>query len=244
MTDLRTTIAVCLAFAHAAGMAPSAGAADVARSDPEIAACQRVEATGPAIDACSAIIDSPDWAGARAVWALNNRGLAHAARGNYLAALADYDAAIALDPDNAAAFSNRGNAHAALGDMLKALADHSRAIEIDPKYVSAWHNRGVDHEELGNPRAALADYRQALDLDPDHRGARLGLATANCRLGRAKTSSAARLDAINRGHIDPSAFQRVLQNAGHYRGPIDGKFGRGSRAALRAWTRAGCLPVR
>lgn len=239
MTGLHVLAVVCVI-----GMC----AVQLAKAGTEIslegAACQQIDTPDRAISACSAVIKALTQDDIDAKWAYNNRGLAHAARGDYLSALSDYDAAIAKDAGYAPAYSNRGNAHAALGDMLKALADHSRAVEIDAAYVSAWHNRGVDHEELGNPRAALEDYRKALSLDPDHSGSRIGLATANCRLGRAKTSAEARLDAIQRGHIDAADFQRTLQKAGLYRGAIDGKFGRASRAALRAWTRAGCLPVR
>ncbi len=239
MKDLHRLVLVCVMFMSA--VPQSVGGVEVTA---DVATCQRISDTEPAITACTTIIEKPDAEGAGAAWAFNNRALAYAARGDYLTALADYNAAIARNAEYAPAFSNRGNAHAALGDMVRALADHNRAIEIDPDYVAAWHNRGVDNEEMGNPRAAIEDYRKALSLDPDHRGSRIGIATANCRLGRAKTSAKARLEAITRGHIDAAEFQVILQMAGHYRGEIDGKFGRGSRAALRAWTRAGCLPVR
>lgn len=239
MKLLRLTAAI-LTFLCAA--IPSATLAKDTRDI--VANCLNVGQPLAAVSACSAAIGDPRWTGAAAAWAYNNRGLAHAASGNFLAAIEDYSLAIALRDDFAPAFSNRGNAHAALGDMLMALADHDRAIELDPTYVSAWHNRGVDNEELGNARTALDDYRKALSLNAEHGGSRIGLATANCRLGRTKASSAARLDAINRGHIDPAEFQRTLKRAGHYNGEIDGKFGKASRAALRAWTRAGCLPVR
>lgn len=239
VTDLRAVALVCASL-----LCPVSFTAQALEVPAKVAACQRISAPGPAIEACTAIISAPEAKAAGIAWAYNNRGLAHAQRGDYLAALSDYATAIARNAEFAPAFSNRGNAHAALGDMLRALEDHNRAIEIDPNYVSAWHNRGVDHEELGNPHAALNDYRKVLDIDPNHRGSRIGLATAACRLGRAKSSAEARLDAIRRGHIDPATFQRLLKQAGHYRGEIDGKFGKGSRAALRAWTRAGCLPVR
>lgn len=206
-----------------------------------VAQCQSVQTPIVAASACTKAIESGKWRGAALAWAWNNLGLARAAQSDWLAALKAYDAALKLDADYAAAFSNRGNVHAALGDMLQALADHDRAVELDPNYVAALHNRAVDHEELGNHKAALRDYRAVLKLDPGHAAAHVGLATASCKLGRIKASAEARLRAIARGHLDAVAMQKVLQRAGYYRGPIDGIFGKGSRAALRVWTRKGCL---
>lgn len=211
-----------------------------ARAD-QGAVCQQLGAAEAAIAACTSILDDRGSDAASRSRALNNRGLALAAGGDHLRAIEDFDAALVLDPTLAAAHSNRGNSHAALGDMLKALADHDRAIDLDPEYVAAWHNRGVDHEELGNYRKALEDYRKTLTLAPDHRGSHIGLATASCKLGRIKASAEARLIAIRKGLIAPKDMQRLLQAEGFYRGPIDGLFGKGSRAALRAWTRKGCL---
>ena len=47
------------------------------------------------------------------------------------AAIRDCDAAIALNPDSAAAFKWRGKAHRLLGDWVKSAADLSTACKID-----------------------------------------------------------------------------------------------------------------
>ncbi len=207
----------------------------------DVAGCQVLDAPREAAAQCSALISAKTTPPADLAWAYNNRGLARAAIGDYLRAIEDYTRALALNPGYAPALSNRGNAHAALGDLLAALGDHSRAIELDPDYVAAWHNRGVDHEELGQYKNALEDYRQTISLAPDHKGSHVGLATANCKLGRVQTSAKARLAAIEKGLLDAVEMQELLKAEGFYRGPIDGIFGKGSRAALRAWTRKGCL---
>jgi tetratricopeptide (TPR) repeat protein len=208
-------------------------------ADP-VDACRNVQQPAKAQVACSAIIKHNTSPGANLAWAFNNRGLANAALGSYLSAIEDYGKAIEIDPKLAAAYSNRGNAHAALGDMTRALADHTAAVELDPTYVAGWHNRAVDHEEMGAYDAALADYRTALRLDPRHRGSQIGLATANCKLSRINASAEARLSAIRSGLLDVMTMQELLMRAGHYSGPIDGKFGKLSRRALWAWTRDGC----
>ena len=215
-------------------------ALDAAATD-AVKACQMTEKPKAAEAACRSAIESGTWQGKEQSWAWNNLGLAQAAQARWRDALKAYDRALELAPNYAAALSNRGNVHAALGDMDRAFADHDRAVGLDPDYVAALHNRGVDHEEMGNPQAALADYRAVLKLAPGHKGAHIGLSTANCRLGRVKASAEARLVAIRKGHLDATTMQELLKRAGHYRGKIDGIFGKGSRAALWTWTRRGCL---
>ena len=211
--------------------------ADPARPAPEtIAACQNANT---ALKACAALISGNDEA--LKAWALNQRGIAHAMKGAALDAIADFTKAIELMPEDATAWSNRGTVYARLGDLLPALSDHQRALDLAPEKASAWHNRGVDHEEMGEHKKALADYAKAIDLDPGHIGSHVGLATANCKLGRVKASAAARLALIDKGLMKAIALQQILKDEGFYKGPLDGKFGKGSRSALRAWTRKGCL---
>ena len=228
-------------LAMALAFAPGALLAEAPQS--LVSKCQDIANPEAARAACRTAIESGEWAGAEAAWAWNNLGLAEAARGAYLEAIAAYDTALELDPAYVAALSNRGNAHAELGDMLAALTDHEAALAIAPKDVAALHNRAVDLEELGRHRDALTAYEAVLAVDPDHAGARIGRATANCKLGRSQSSAKARLAAIETGALDATEMQVLLQTEGFYRGAIDGIFGKGSRAALRAWTRAGCLPA-
>ena len=212
--------------------------AELHQPDTLVSECQNIS---NGVTACTKAIESGNWQPTDLAWAFNNRGLAYATQGRMLKALSDYSQAIALSPLDAAAWSNRGNAYAFLGDLLKAFRDHEQALELAPDRATSWHNRGVDFEEMGQYERALSDYRSALDLDPDHRAAHLGLATANCKLSRVKASAQARLKMVEKGLLSAIDLQTILKNEGFYRGPLDGKFGKGSRAALWAWTRAGCL---
>ncbi|MEM9140581.1 MAG: peptidoglycan-binding domain-containing protein, partial [Pseudomonadota bacterium] len=49
-----------------------------------------------------------------------------------------------------------------------------------------------------------------------------------------------RLGALEKGRFSAEGLQKALQRNGYYDGAIDGKFGAGSRQALRRWTFAGC----
>ncbi|MCG8348711.1 MAG: tetratricopeptide repeat protein [Chloroflexales bacterium] len=94
------------------------------------------------------------------------RGLAHWRTAQYLAATRDYDQAITLDPNNAAAYANRGLAHATLQQYDQALADYDQAITLDPNLARAYLSRGQAYTTLQQYDQALADYDQAIALAP------------------------------------------------------------------------------
>ena len=70
-------------------------------------------------------------------------------------ALANYNKALALDPNYAMAYNRRGLVYLNQNDMEKALADYNKALELDPKLDKAYNNRGFvyllqnDLENLG-----------------------------------------------------------------------------------------------
>ena len=117
--------------------------------------------------------------------AYTNRGWARA-RTDLEAAIADYDAAIRLNPGYALAYFDRGNARHERGDLAGAVADHSRAIDLRPADPDAYNNRGWARQALGDWTGAAADYARALELAPanwPHRDLVAGnLAAARARI--------------------------------------------------------------
>lgn len=105
--------------------------------------------------------------------ALYARGNFKLDQGDYPAAIADYDQAVALDRTNARAFNNRGLARVALGEADAALADYAEAIRIDPGYLRAYTNRIVLLEQRGDLAALAEAYGALAERDPeraaDHR---------------------------------------------------------------------------
>ena len=90
------------------------------------------------------------------------------ALGKYKDALADYDRAIELNPDYAAAYYNRGNAKQKLGRDEAAVGDFDEAIRLNPDYAEAYGNRGTAKATLGRHEAAVADYNEVIRLNPDY----------------------------------------------------------------------------
>ena len=98
-------------------------------------------------------------------------------------AIADFSAALVLDPKSAGALNNRGLAYRKKGDLDRAIADYTAAITINPLYALAFNNRGYVYEAKGQKPQAIADFRQALLFDPTLSGAKDGL-TASRRGGQ------------------------------------------------------------
>ena len=61
-----------------------------------------------------------------------NRGIAKHNQGEYAGAIADYNQAIRLNPDDADTFHNRGFAKVKLEQYAGAIADYNEAIRLNP----------------------------------------------------------------------------------------------------------------
>ncbi|MDN3027858.1 tetratricopeptide repeat protein [Streptomyces sp. S.PB5] len=94
------------------------------------------------------------------------RGRAHRRAERYESALADFSAALVLDPLHVDALVGRALIHQQRGNAEDALADMDEAIRIHPG--GAWNHvvRGHVNLTAGRPTEALADYDRAVELDP------------------------------------------------------------------------------
>lgn len=109
--------------------------------------------------------------------AYSQRGTVHYERGNWDAAIADYSAAIRLDPKNGEAFNNRAWTHYRAGRPSQALADADAAVRMLGTEAYVWDTRAHIHARLGNREAAIKDFRAALAIDPANAASKAGLAS-------------------------------------------------------------------
>ena len=77
--------------------------------------------------------------------------------------IADFDRAIAINPNFAEAYYHRGTAKGNKGDYDGAIADFDRAIAINPNDAEAYVNRGAIKQRKGDYDGAIADYDRAID---------------------------------------------------------------------------------
>ncbi len=148
-------------------------------------------------------------------------------------AIADFNRALQLDPENAKAYGNRGIAKMEQGDCDGAIGDFDHVLTLDPKNAPAYEDRANAKRQKGDLGAAIVDYNRALELNP--------------KVGAPKLSGAyaARGDAkLLNGQTDGAFtdFNRALgldpKNAGAYAGRGSVNFlARNWTAALRDYKR-------
>jgi tetratricopeptide (TPR) repeat protein len=96
----------------------------------------------------------------------HHRGIARHYRGEYAAALTDYNESVQRGLNTSAVFLNRGNAAHALGQHRNALADYERALQLDAANALVHSNRALTWVALDNLERALEDCTHAIRLDP------------------------------------------------------------------------------
>ncbi|HBR22615.1 MAG TPA: hypothetical protein DD713_08660 [Nitrospiraceae bacterium] len=97
-------------------------------------------------------------------YAYLSRGEAYAKKGQYDRAIADYNKAIVLDPNNAEAYTGRGVAYAKKEQYDRAIEDFNKTIALDPNNASAYLGRGAAYFLSGNKGRAISDFQKACDM--------------------------------------------------------------------------------
>ena len=80
-----------------------------------------------------------------------NAGLDHQEQGRLEEAIAEYDEAIKLNPEFAAALKNRGVAYGELGQVGRAIQDYQTVISLNSEDVVAYTNLGLLFHQIGQP---------------------------------------------------------------------------------------------
>jgi tetratricopeptide (TPR) repeat protein len=148
--------------------------------------------------ACSRAIDGGQWRGRDLADLYVARGTAYLARVDYGQALADFNAAIKIDPNNAAAYRARGEVAHFHPDI--AIADFDTAIRLDPNDAKAYIDRGAAYRASGQLDRAIADFDTAIRRDPKAAAAYTGRGLARRAKGELDQAIADYDEAIK---IDP-----------------------------------------
>src|SRR5262249_43636389 len=85
---------------------------------------------------------------------------------NYANALADFNEAIRLDPNDADSYRLRASAQWKAGFKAEALVDYDKALSVNPHSAATYRNRGDYWMECGENDKAIFDFEEAIRIDP------------------------------------------------------------------------------
>jgi len=99
-------------------------------------------------------------------------------------AIAAWNQALVLSPDNDKANNNVGLLLTGAGRFEEAIPHFEKTLKVNPEYPAAHSNLGVALAGTGKLEAAIAEFQKALAVDPDSAEAQGNLARALARKGQ------------------------------------------------------------
>ncbi|MBR8827442.1 MAG: SUMF1/EgtB/PvdO family nonheme iron enzyme [Gomphosphaeria aponina SAG 52.96 = DSM 107014] len=144
-------------------------------------------------------------------------------KGDYETAIANYDEALKLNPNEAKIFLRRGIARYYQGDHQGAIKDYTEAIAINFKDPYAYYNRGMAKSEIGDQLGAIADYTKAIEINAKDAYTYYGRGKVLAEIGDDQGAIADYTEAINLNPHDAYAYYqrgKVRSQMGDKRGAI------------------------
>lgn len=129
-----------------------------------------------------------------------NLGFAYQDLNRFEDALAEYRAAIEIDPKFAPAHYNVGNVLYILGRNEEAIPEFKEAIRLYPNYTAAHCNLGTIYQKQGKVQEAFDEYTKSLAISPNYVDAHNNMGTLLDEQGQTEEALAYYRDAVA---IDP-----------------------------------------
>lgn len=117
-----------------------------------------------------------------------NRGLIHYHRHNYRGALADYDKAVTIAPNDAQCYYNRGVMRQEVGDYNRALEDLNHALRLEPERTEMRYQRALVEAQLKQWKNVVSDMDTMIARYPYFLPAYYMAAQAQTALGNPKSA--------------------------------------------------------
>jgi tetratricopeptide (TPR) repeat protein len=99
--------------------------------------------------------------------AYDNLGIALAASGRIQEAIAHYDQALQINPNDPETHNNLGSALSQSGAIQQAILQYKQALRIRPRYPHAHYNLGNQFLKTGKVPEAISQYEYATRFEPD-----------------------------------------------------------------------------
>jgi lipoprotein NlpI len=170
-----------------------------------------------AIQHCTRAIESGRLSGETLAQMHYSRAIEWAAKNDYDRAIADYDAAIRLNPRYADAYFNRANSWGLKGDSDRAIADYDAALKLNPRDANAHAARAVELMVKGDYPGAIAGYDTALKLEPKSAGSMLGRGRARLYSGDYERAAD---DLLRSFRTDPNLYTAAWLYLARKRGKV------------------------
>ena len=117
-----------------------------------------------------------------------NRALARYQKNDLRGAMADYDKALEIDPNEFLGYYNRGLLRAQVGDNNRAIEDFDMALRFNPEKYTAIYNRAMLRNETGDIQGAIEDYTTIIEKYPDFYPVYQMRADAKRKIGQKKSA--------------------------------------------------------
>ena len=128
--------------------------------------CLRADDGQRRLEACDQVLAGSSFNNAQKARAHRERGSLLAEAGAHKDAINAFNAALALDPDDARTYEKRGLAHLVLGRHDAALKDLDKAVRLRPVSARLLTVRGYVKMVAGQLDPAIADFDAAIKLQP------------------------------------------------------------------------------
>jgi tetratricopeptide (TPR) repeat protein len=127
-------------------------------------------------------------------------------------AMAEYQAALRINPKETMARNNLGMSLAQMGRVSEAIEDWEEVLRIDPDHAESHNNLGNALAQMGRMPEAFAHWEKALRSKPDFTEAHFNFAVALAQAGR-YGEAAGHFEQVLRLHPDDADARRGLESA-------------------------------
>lgn len=140
----------------------------------------------------------------------------NAGKGEFTAALIDYNKAAEMKSTEPSIFLGRGKAQFGLKAYELSISDFDKSIELNPKASMPYFSRAAAYEKLGKAEKAMADYKTASELDPSNEAARTNFqrlqdeARAAAAKAEAAAAAARRPEFVSLGNLTAANATRLV----------------------------------
>ena len=97
-----------------------------------------------------------------------DKGVQYSLRGEYDAAIKEYEETIKSNPNSPEAYNNMGFAYMDKGDTDKAVELQKKALELNPKFANAYYGMAQAMEKKGDKAGALKNWKEFKKLSEPH----------------------------------------------------------------------------